>query len=411
LTRLKIHYEKIDAQTANTLCGICPFASIRYENDRLEIDSGCTLCGVCVRDGPEGAITLENTDEKPEKPGEYEPERTQGTDKGAWRGIAVYAEYRDGAIHPVVWELLGKAGELATVNGEPVYAVLIGSFINDAAKETIIKLRECVDELYVYDHPEFANFRIEPYANAFEDFVLAARPSAVLVGATQTGRSLAPRVAARFRTGLTADCTMLEMRDNTDLVQIRPAFGGNLMAQIITARHRPQFCTVRYKIFSSAKIETQKRGTVLHMTLAPEKLRSGVRILKIEDKPSQIDISEAKIIVAAGRGFRKKEDLALAEELAARLHAQLACTRPLIENGWFDTRRQIGLSGRTVGADLIITVGVSGSVQFAAGMKGCGCIISINSDPAAPIFDIAHYAIVGDLYEILPALIAGCKEE
>jgi len=303
-------------------------------------------------------------------------------------------------------ELVGKAKELAGVTSQPVYALLIGSG-TDAAADRL--LRGGADMVYVYDDPAFDEFLIEPYTFAFADFIEKAKPSAVLVGATNIGRSLAPRVAARFRTGVTADCTMLEMRENSNLVQIRPAFGGNIMARIVTPSHRPQFCTVRYKIFSAPKPADNPRGSLRRMELPADKLKSVIKLLHIEEKPAQIDISDAKYIVAVGRGFKRKEDLVMVEELAAMLGAQLACTRPLIENGWFDPRRQIGLSGRTVGAELIITIGVSGSVQFAAGMRGCKCIISINQDPNAAIFNIAHYAAVGDMYELLPALTELCR--
>jgi len=327
-------------------------------------------------------------------------------DKAAWKGIAVYAELVEGAVHNVTRELLGKAQELAKVTDEPVYALVIGNGTAGAAAEL---LRYGADRAYVYDYPELTEYLPEPYANAFEDFIRKVKPSSVLVGATNVGRSLAPRVAARMRTGLTADCTKLEMRENTDLVQIRPAFGGNIMAQIITGNSRPQFCTVRYKIFEAAK-PAKRGGEIVRMELPGEKLESSVRILKIEEKPRFIDISEAKTIVAVGRGLKSKADAEMAQELADALGAQLACTRPMVEKGWFDPKRQIGLSGRTVSAKLIITLGVSGSVQFAAGMRNSECIVAVNSDPNAPIFDIAHYCLCGDMYEIVPELMRRIKE-
>ena len=415
---LKIHHEKITPEAAAILCGLCPFSSITYSGGRLAVDEGCRMCGVCADEGPDGAVTLE-------------AEAGPDEGKSEWNGIAVFAECLNGAVHPVAMELVGKAKELAGVTGQPVYALLIGGGIGAGGAADGL-LRCGADAAFIYDYPELSGFHIEPYANAFSDFIEKVKPSAVLVGATNIGRSLAPRVAARFRTGLTADCTMLEMRDNSDLLQIRPAFGGNIMARIVTPRHRPQFCTVRYKVFAAANPAGDSRAFAsdgdkpaahtgdkpaanagdkpLHtgvrfMTLPADKLNSAVVILDIKEKPAQIDISDAKVIVAAGRGFKRKEDLHIAEELAALLGAQLACTRPLIEAGWFDPRRQIGLSGRTVGADLIIACGVSGSVQFAAGMRGCKCIIAVNEDPNAPIFNIANYAAVGDIYEVLPKLI------
>ena len=237
-----------------------------------------------------------------------------------------------------------------------------------------------------------------------------SKPSSVLVGATNVGRSLAPRIAARFRTGLTADCTVLEMYENTDLVQIRPAFGGNIMAKILCPKTRPQLCTVRYKIFS-APAKTEPHGEVFRMELAPEKRETTTEVLEVIKKAKEKDISDAEIIVAAGRGLKKEEDFELVRRLADLLGAEIAGTRPIIELGWLDPKRQIGLSGRTVKPKLIITVGISGAVQFAAGMKNSDRIIAINSDPAASIFNIAHYGFVGDLYEILPKLIEKLAEE
>lgn len=211
-------------------------------------------------------------------------------------------------------------------------------------------------------------------------------------------------------TGLTADCTSLVMRENTDLVQIRPAFGGNIMAQIVTTGSRPQFCTVRYKVFSAPEQAEYATGSIECMNIEADRLISRVELLKVEKKPEQVDISEADVIVAVGRGIKSEQDIEAVKELASLLGAQVACTRPLVEGGWFDAKHQIGLSGRTVGAKLIITLGISGSVQFAAGMRGSDCIIAVNTDRNAPIFDIAHYCVVGDLYKILPGLIERCKE-
>ena len=203
---------------------------------------------------------------------------------------------------------------------------------------------------------------------------------------------------------------MLEMYENTDLVQIRPAFGGNIMAKILCPKTRPQLCTVRYKIFSAPE-KTEPHGEVFKMELAPEKRETTTEVLEVIKKAKEKDISDAEIIVAAGRGIKKEEDFELVLRLADLLGAEIAGTRPIIELGWLDPKRQIGLSGRTVKPKLIITVGISGAVQFAAGMKNSDRIIAINSDPAASIFNIAHYGFVGDLYEILPKLIEKLAEE
>lgn len=392
---LIIHQENIDSAVAEKLIAVCPFGAIEYDGNTLSVNAACKSCKLCVRKGPAGAVT-------------WADETKPGVDKAAWRGVAVYAERRGSGLHPVTLELLGKARELAAVTGHPVYALLIGNGVTPLANEL---LHYGADRVFVYDDPAFQSFTVSPYANAFYDFIQSVQPSSILVGATNLGRSLAPKVAARCDTGLTADCTILEMKENTDLVQIRPAFGGNIMAQIVTPNVRPQFCTVRYKIFSAPVRQAQPSGEIVRMDVTKLMRVSRMEALALTEKPKEIDISEADVIVACGRGVKSQADLALANELATLLHAQLACTRPLIEAGWMDPRRQIGLSGRTVKPKLIITLGVSGSVQFAAGMKGAELIVSVNSDPAASIFDIAHIGVVGDLYEIVPKLIAHIRED
>ena len=305
-------------------------------------------------------------------------------------------------MHPVTLELLGKARELSKVTGHPVYALFMGNGIDAAAHEL---LHYNVDKVFVYDAPELARFQIEPYTAVFENFIQTVKPSSILVGATTVGRQLAPRVAARMKTGLTADCTILEMDENTDLSQIRPAFGGNIMAHIKTPNHRPQMATVRYKIMNAPERAEKESGEIVVCTIEKEKLLSHVRVLDIVEKPKETFIENADVLVVAGRGVKKPEDLKMLEKLADLLGGQLACTRPMVEAGWLDAKCQIGLSGRTVRPKLIITCGVSGAVQFTAGMNHAETIVAINKDPKAPIFKTAHYCLTGDLYEILPRLI------
>ena len=389
---LVIHKEKISRETGEKLKSLCPFGAISYtEKEGLSIGMGCKLCKLCVKKS-DGAIT-------------FEEELSHRVDKSLWKGILVFCEHFHGNIHNVTFELLGKARELAAVTGQNVMALMIGSDITDKAKELY-----CygADDVYVYDNPGLRDFLIEPYTNVFESFIRQIRPSSILVGATNVGRSLAPRVAARLRTGLTADCTSLEMTEDTDLVQIRPAFGGNIMARIMTPNHRPQFCTVRYKIFSKPE-KTDCDREPISMEVTDRMLVTNARIVDIELKPEDVDISEAEVIVQCGRGVKSKSDLAMVQELAELLGARMACTRPLVENNWFDAKHQIGLSGRTVKPKLLICIGVSGAVQTVAGMKGSDLIIAINNDPQAPIFDVAHYGYVGDLYEIVPKLIEKIK--
>ncbi|MEA4889958.1 MAG: FAD-binding protein [Clostridiaceae bacterium] len=385
---------KIDEKTAEVLQKLCPFGAFSREDGKLSVNAGCRLCGLCVKKGPPGAVIIR------EKASEAK------IDKSLWRGIAVLADTSEGVIHPVTFELLGKARELAAVIGHPVYALLIGCGNGPATQEL---LQYGADEVFVYDDPGLADFLIEPYAAAAADFIEKVRPTALLVGGTNAGRSLAPRVAARFRTGLTADCTALEMRPDTDLVQIRPAFGGNIMARILTCNSRPQLCTVRYKIFTAPRKQESAGGRVIPMILPPEQIAGRTALLASISKERGIDLTAADVIVAVGRGIKNKKDLEMIRELAGLLHAQVACTRPLVENGWFDPRLQIGLSGRTVSPKLIMTIGIAGSVQFVAGMKGSETIISINNDAEAGIFQVAHYAVIGDLYAIVPNLISRIK--
>lgn len=380
-------------QDCAELIALCPFNAIEETETGIEINSGCRMCRICVKRRPDVFQLIEG-------------EVVKQIDKSKWQGIAVYVEHQDGIIHPVSLELIGKARELAAKTFQPVYCLIMGDEPMHLTKEL---LEYGVEKVYVYDRPELKHFKIEPYTAVFEDFIKKVNPSAVLVGGTSIGRSLAPRVAARFRTGLTADCTILDINENTDIDQIRPAYGGNIMAHIHTPNHRPQFATVRYKIFNAPE-KTTPTGQVEVCEIAAEKLASKIQVLEIKAKEKVKSIEDAEVIIVAGKGIKKEADLAMINELAKSLGAMIAGTRPLIELGWFDPRLQIGLSGRTVKPNLIITCGVSGSVQFAAGMQGADTIIAINSDPKATIFNMAHYAVVGDIYEVVPSLLEKIKK-
>ena len=390
---LVVNKAKVTPEAAQALVKVCPFGAISYEGGNIDISSACKMCKLCVKKG--GGLV------------DFVEEEIVAVDKSKWNGVCVYVDHHEGDIHRVTYELIGKARELAAVIGHEVYALMIGSGIEAAAEKL---LHYGVDKVFVYDDPALLDFRVEPYTAAFYDFVEKIHPSSILVGATNLGRQLAPRIAARCKAGLTADCTVLEMKENTDLVQIRPAFGGNIMAQIISPATRPQFCTVRYKVFTEPKPTAQANGEIVKMTVTPEMMVSAIEILSAEEKPSDVDISEADVIVAIGRGAQSEAMRAMAEELADLLGGMVACTRPLVEANLFDAKRQIGLSGRTVKPKFIICLGISGAVQFAAGMKSSDVIVAINTDKSASIFDVADYAIVGDVAEIVPALIAKIKE-
>lgn len=382
-----------------TGCGLCakscPFGAIDMKEGKPELNAACKVCGICVKSCPEKAIVKLET-------------KVDQVDKSQWKDILVFAEAHGGRLHPVSLELIGKAKELAGPVGFSVKAVLVGSGVAAFAEE----LRHYgVSEIAVYDDEALSYFRADAYAACVEDYIKYAHPSVVLVGATSLGRSLAPRLATRFHTGLTADCTKLELRENTDLVQIRPAFGGNIMAQIITTNTRPQFATVRYKVMNTPVRNEEAAGNILTRKIPKAVSESNVSCVSVTPVPPKKSISDAEILVVGGRGLQKEADLEMVKELAALLGGDWATSRPLVEKGWATNDRQIGLSGRTVRPRLIITCGVSGAIQFTACMNGSDHIVAINTDENAPIFQVAHVAIVGDLYEIVPALIRQLKEE
>jgi len=393
MSKLICHQDKVNESNIQELIDVCPFKAIENNNGIIEVNAACKMCKICIKKGPQGIM-------------EFIEEEVVKVDKSSWKGIGVYVDHVEGEIHPVTMELIGKAKELAAVVNFPVYCVFIGHHITDKAKEL---LYYGVDEVFVYDYEELNHFRIEPYTAAFEDFVKTVRPSSLLVGATTIGRSLAPRVAARFRTGLTADCTVLEMKEDTDLVQIRPAFGGNIMAQIICPNTRPQMATVRYKVMNAPEKQCEPSGKITVCELDSAKLASNIEVLKVTKKEIEENISDAEVIIAVGRALKSEKDMLMIEELANLLGAQIAGTRPLVESGWINAKKQIGLSGRTVKPKLIITLGISGAVQFTAGMNSSERIFAINSDPNASIFNIAHYGVVGDIYAIVPQLIEDIK--
>ncbi len=373
----------------------CPFSAIDMIGGKAQMNAACKVCGLCLKQCPQGAIIRLET-------------KVDSVDKTKWSDILVFAEQSEGSLHPVCLELIGEAQRLAAGKDQKVKAVILGEQVEACARE----LRHYgVDEVHVYEGEELSFFRADAFAACVEDCIKKIKPSVVLVGATALGRSLAPRLSTRFRTGLTADCTQLELKANTDLVQIRPAFGGNIMAQIVTPNTRPQFATVRYKVMEAPKRMEEERGEVLRQRMPKAVRDSRVKLVSTEPVPKAANISDAEILVVAGRGLQKKEDLELVRELAVLLGGEYAVTRPLAEKGWESNARQIGLSGRTVRPKLIITFGVSGAIQFTAGMDQAEHIIAVNSDKDAPIFKLAHVCIVSDLYEVLPQMISKLKEK
>ncbi len=397
MKKLVVNQDKIDHDKAQQLVDICSFNAIENNAGVISINAACKMCMLCVRKGPAGCIEL------------VKEERTVNeVDKTAWKGVVVYVDHIEGEIHPITFELIGKARELAVVIDQPVYALMIGHNIAEKSKEL---LHYGVDEVFVYDHKQLDHFLIEPYTSIFHDYITKRKPGSILVGATPVGRQLAARVAARTKSGLTADCTVLQMEENTDLGQIRPAFGGNIMAEIHTPNNRPQLATVRYKVMNAPQRQKEAFGKITKCDIDLNILKSNIEVLSVEPKAKEETIETAEVIVVAGRGVKKQGDLDMIKELASLLDAKIACTRPLSENGWLNAKSQIGLSGRTVRPKLIITCGVSGTIQFVSGMNNSDKIVAINNDPNAAIFKVAHYGLVGDIYEIVPQLINKIKTE
>lgn len=392
---------KFDSEKC-TLCGLCvqkcPFGALTIEGSGISVGDTCRMCGLCTRNCPEHAIHFE--------------QRAKAFDKSEWKNFLIYVEQERGDIHPVVYELIGEARKMAVKVGYEVNCVIIGG--KGTADNARKLLPYGADHVYVYEHEGFEGFRADCYTDAFADCISATKPSSVLIGATALGRSLAPRLSTRFHTGLTADCTTLDIKPNSDMIQIRPAFGGNIMAQIGITSSRPQFATVRYRVMDKAEKVADPQGEIVVCPVSDEMTHSRIKILSSEVIEKKRTLEEEDILVVAGRGVRNEKDVQMCRELAAALGGQLAFTRPMVENGFGDTAHQIGLSGRTVRPHLIITCGVSGAIQFTSCMTGSECIVAINNDPQAQIFKVAHYCIVDDLYKVVPKLtelVRSGKEE
>ncbi len=320
-----------------------------------------------------------------------------------YKGLMVFAEQHEGRIHPVSYELLGKGTEIAQKLGIEVSSVLLGSEMGDEINELFYYGAE---KVYYFDNPVLADFDLLNYKHNLVRLVNEVKPETVLVGATHLGRSLGPRVACALATGLTADCTALEVGDEGNLIQIRPAFSGNIFAHIRTTT-RPQMATVRYKVMQKLDRDASRTGEIVRKDA--DIIDS---VLKIVSKESAggVNIAEADVVVCGGRGLKCAADFALMEELAAALGGVVGCTRPIVDDGWISKQHQVGFSGNTVKPRLYVAAGVSGSPQHLAGMRDSDVILAINADPSAPIFKVADYGIVGDLYEVIPRLAAEARQ-
>jgi electron transfer flavoprotein alpha subunit len=369
----------------------CPFGAIAVEDKLARIDlTKCTLCGACAAACRFEAIAIKKKD-------------TGAKDFSAYQDVWVFAEQQDGVVQSITFELLGEGRKLADSLGMKLCAVLIGSGVDGQIPGLVAR---GADKVYTVDRPELAFYQDEPYAAVLTDLVTKHKPSVLLCGATTIGRSLIARVAVAVRAGLTADCTALAIDPSTkNLLQTRPAFGGNIMATIETPNHRPQMATVRHKVMKEALVDTSRQGeTVVHQ-IAAELLKSRTRRVGfVAEKEDTVNIAEASIIVSAGRGIQKAENLALIRELAEVIGAGVGASRAVVDSSWIAYSHQVGQTGKTVCPKIYIACGISGQIQHLAGMSSAEIIVAINKDPDAPIFKVATYGIVGDLTQVVPAL-------
>ncbi|MEM2058086.1 MAG: electron transfer flavoprotein subunit alpha/FixB family protein [Thermoproteota archaeon] len=326
-----------------------------------------------------------------------------------WQGIWIVAEQWQGKLKRISFELLARARKLADKSGEPLSAVLLGYQLTEACQELIY---HGADQVYMVDHPSLSQFDPDIYANCLEKLVCERRPAVLVAGATTTGRTLMPILAARLKTGLTADCTDLDIEEGTGLLlQTRPAIGGNVMATIKTPNHRPQMATVRPRSYPPSPRDPARRGVIIEVKLSDEAFRTRFEILGFESVDNEKGrLEDVDVIVCAGRGIGTPNALFLIKELARLLGGAVGGTRPVVEQGWLPYPCQIGLSGKTVSPTLYIACGVSGAIQHLAGMRGSKFVIAINKDPRAQIFKVADLGIVGDVKEIIPRLITYLKE-
>lgn len=321
-----------------------------------------------------------------------------------YNGVWVIGEQREGKINPVTIELIGEGRKLADQLGKELSVVIAGYEVDKEVKEL---LHYSVDKAYYINDPLLKDFTTDGYAISIADLIEVKKPEVVLVGATSIGRDIAPRIAGKIGTGLTADCTKLEI-DLTDnkLLQTRPAFGGNLMATIVCPKNRPQMSTVRPGVMAKA-IRTESENGVLEVVnpgLTEKMIRTRLVEMLPQEKKS-INLTDARIIVSAGRGLKRAEGFELIKELADKLGAEIGASRAAVDSGWIEHSHQIGQTGTTVRPELYIACGISGAIQHLAGMSDSKYIVAINKDSKAPIFNICDYGIVGDLYEILPEMI------
>jgi electron transfer flavoprotein alpha subunit len=384
-----------------TLCAVCvdvcPFAAIAVGETLIDISDECTLCGMCVDTCEFGALSLPEVGTGP------------AADLGSYKGVWVFAEWREGTIHRVSHELLSVGRILADKLGVSLAAVLLGHNLKEDAANELIAFG--ADTVYVVDRPELTHFADDTYANVLVELIRHKKPEVLLAGATSIGRSFIPRVAASLQTGLTADCTELDVSDEGLLLQTRPAFGGNVMATIICPNKRPQMATVRPKVMKPVR-QPDHQGEIIPASVSEACFKSRIQVLEvIPERDQTAKLAEADAIVSGGRGLKKPENFALIEELAQLIKAAVGASRGAVEEGWIAPSHQVGQTGRTVSPSLYVAVGIAGAIQHLVGMQSSKTIVAVNKDPMAPIFDVATYGIIADLFEFIPAFVKRIKQE
>ena len=373
----------------------CPFDAIEMKNNKAVILENCTLCGACEKVCPVDAIILDKKE-------------IHSQDLDQYQDVWVFGEMYQGKPIDVVYELIGEGKKLAAKLNEDLCVVLPGTKVSSQAKELI---NYGVDRVYLLEQKQLKVYNDEYYTEAVTDLINKYNPAIILLGATTIGRSLGPRIAARIKTGLTADCTGLDIdNDSKNLLQTRPAFGGNIMATIVCKNHRPQMATVRAGIMEAAPRLDGYNGEIIKNRAPLNKIDLKTKVIKITEKIKEsIKINEANIIVSGGRGVGSCENFSIIEELATTLGGAVGASRAAVDCGWIPHDHQVGQTGTTVSPKLYIACGISGAVQHLVGMESSDIIIAINKDPEAPIFKYATYGLVGDLFEIIPALVKQLK--
>lgn len=326
-----------------------------------------------------------------------------------YKNVYVFAEQREGIIQNVAYELVSKARELANTLDEKVVAILLGSGIASKAEEMIF---QGADKVICVDQPELKDYVTEPYAQALSHIIQTYKPGIILFGATTIGRDLAPRLSARLATGLTADCTSLEISEDHNLLMTRPAFGGNLMATIMCSEHRPQMSTVRPGVMRRSEPNRSAKGEVEMVKVNFDHSKFKVKVVEMKKKESKVkDITEAKVLVSAGRGMGSEAGLGATRHLAGVLKAEVSASRALVDSGIMGHDIQVGQTGKTVRPDIYFACGISGAIQHLAGMEESECIIAINKDKYAPIFSVADLGIVGDASKVIELLSQRLERE